>query len=65
MLKNDFKKAFELMDWRLELEELNFIPLDTLKPRWDGHNDQNKDWHHSPGDFYASTLMKPRGFIPR
>ena len=40
MLKNDFKKAFELMEWRLQLEELNFIPLDTVKPRWDGHNNQ-------------------------
>ena len=40
MLKNNFKKAFELMEWRLQLEELNFIPLDTVKPRWDGKNNQ-------------------------
>ncbi|MFL2534107.1 MAG: tetratricopeptide repeat protein [Alphaproteobacteria bacterium] len=40
MMKNNFKKAFELMEWRLQLEELNFIPLDTIKPRWDGRNNQ-------------------------
>ena len=40
MLKNNFKRAFELMEWRLKLEELNFIPLETVKPRWDGHNNQ-------------------------
>ena len=40
MLKNNFKEAFELMEWRFQLEELNFIPLDTNKPRWDGHNNQ-------------------------
>jgi len=32
----DFKKAFELMEWRLQLDEKNFIPLNTSKPRWDG-----------------------------
>ena len=32
----DFKKAFELMEWRLRLDEKNFIPLKTSKPRWDG-----------------------------
>ena len=32
----DFKKAFELMEWRLKLDEKNFIPLNTSKPRWDG-----------------------------
>ena len=40
MLKSDFKKGFELMEWRLQLEELNYIPLETLKPRWDGRNKQ-------------------------
>ena len=40
MLINNFKKAFELMEWRLQLKELNFIPLDTIKPRWDGRNNQ-------------------------
>tara|TARA_B100001063_G_scaffold48136_1_gene41955 strand:- start:192 stop:1991 length:1800 start_codon:yes stop_codon:yes gene_type:complete len=34
MLRKKFEKAFELMEWRLKLEELNFEPLDTPKPRW-------------------------------
>ena len=36
MLNFDFQKAFELMEWRLQREEKNFIPLNTSKPRWDG-----------------------------
>ena len=40
LLKNNFKKAFDLMEWRLKLDELNFTPLETSKPRWDGHKDQ-------------------------
>ena len=36
MLNYDFEKAFELMEWRLQLEEKNYIPLKTSKPRWDG-----------------------------
>ena len=36
MLNFDFQKAFELMEWRLQREEKNFIPLKTSKPRWDG-----------------------------
>ena len=36
MLNFDFHKAFELMEWRLQLEEKHFIPLNTSKPRWDG-----------------------------
>ena len=40
MLKNNFKKGFELMEWRLKLEELNFTPLETSKPRWNGNRDK-------------------------
>ena len=36
LINNNFKKAFELMEWRLKLDEKNFIPLNTSKPRWDG-----------------------------
>lgn len=36
MLNLDFQKAFELMEWRLQREEKNFVPLNTSKPRWDG-----------------------------
>ena len=36
LLNYDFQKAFELMEWRLQLDEKNFIPLKTSKPRWDG-----------------------------
>ena len=38
MLNTNFEKAFEFMEWRLQLDELNFIPLDTSKPRWDFHS---------------------------
>ena len=40
MLTNNFEKAFQLMEWRLQLEELNFIPLESSKPRWEGNKDQ-------------------------
>ena len=40
MLTNNFEKAFQLMEWRLKLEELNFIPLESSKPRWEGNKDQ-------------------------
>ena len=40
MLINNFKEAFKFMEWRLKMEELNFIPLKTLKPRW--HGDDKK-----------------------
>ena len=40
MLNNNFKKAFELMEWRLKLEELNFIPLESPKPRWENNSKQ-------------------------
>lgn len=40
MLINNFKEAFKFMEWRLKTEELNFIPLKTLKPRW--HGDDKK-----------------------
>lgn len=34
LLKNDFEEAFIQMEWRLSLDELNFIPFDSEKPRW-------------------------------
>ena len=40
LLINNFKEAFKFMEWRLKMEELNFIPLKTLKPRW--HGDDKK-----------------------
>ena len=41
MLIYNFKDAFKFMEWRLKIEESNFIPLATLKPRWHG-NDKKK-----------------------
>ena len=28
------------MEWRLKLEELNFTPLESSNPRWEGKRDQ-------------------------
>ena len=61
MLNNNFKKAFELMEWRLKLEELNITPLESSKPRWEGHKDQKVFLlkEQGVGDYIMFSSMIP------
>ena len=61
MLNQNFKTSFELQEWRLKRDELNFIPLNTTKPRWSGSNNQKVFvWKEQGiGDFIMFSSMIP------